>query len=156
MFCTTCVMISLVYTFLCKLYRNCVNFYTYCVDSRCFVTNLPFFRFTRFCVKFWPKNSGRVKILTNIMPAIYKCRIQRLPQSPLIFSFDNCIFLVLLFLSALPNPCELYYGQWFFSSYMAMKTPKSSWLGNLTTVDGAKRWPRIFSNTTQLTSADRI
>ena len=50
-----CVMIRLIYILLCKIYRYCVNFYTYCVDLRCFVANLPLFRFTRFWVKFWLK-----------------------------------------------------------------------------------------------------
>ena len=52
---------------LCKLYTYCVKFYTYCGNSRCFVGNLSLFRFTRFRVKSWPENFGRVKVLTNIM-----------------------------------------------------------------------------------------
>ena len=40
---------------LCKIYTYCVNFYTDCVNSRCFVANLSLFQFTRFCVKSWPQ-----------------------------------------------------------------------------------------------------
>ena len=71
-------MINLIYTMLCKLYTYCVKFDKYCVNSRCFVANLPLFRFTRFGVDFGPKNSGRVKVLTNIMSDTSDCDI--LPQ----------------------------------------------------------------------------
>ena len=56
---------------------SCINFYTYCVtfcllfgiskQSHCFVANMPLSKFTQFCVDLGPKNSGRVKVLTNIM-----------------------------------------------------------------------------------------
>ena len=52
---------------MCKLYIACVNSYTNCVNSRCFVANLPLFRLTRLCVKFGQKDYGRVKVLTNIL-----------------------------------------------------------------------------------------
>ena len=58
---------------MCKLYTYCVNFYKYCVNI------CVFFAFTLFCrkiavipifaflCKFWPKNSGHVKVMTNVM-----------------------------------------------------------------------------------------
>ena len=72
---------------LCKLLHFycvslCANFVVL-NHTRCFVANLPLLQFTRVCVKFNPKNSGRVKVLTNIMSAHVRIFI----SVPLCFSY---------------------------------------------------------------------
>ena len=96
------------------------------------ISNLPLIQFMRFCVKFMPKKSIRVKVLTNIMSGIDKANwMNRMRQRPKLTKVFQEFMLDMK-----RNTCTLY----IFKSFCKQKT-------------GAQRERILFTQTFEFTSS---